>query len=224
MDRQQLDRGHAEVAQVVGDRRRRQAGVRPAQVLGHPVVQGGHALDVHLVDHGVAPAAAHRGVAAPVEGVVDDDAAGDVRRGVLEVRARRGCPGRSRRPPGSGQVARDRLAVGVEQQLVRVEAQPLLGPPRPVDAVAVAGARARRRGARRARCPGSARSAAWRVSTPSSSKRQTQAWVAGGRVDREVGRLRRPGRPQRVVPPRPHLRRLAQVAPHSRCHPRHCPR
>ena len=100
--RQQLDRRHAEVVEVVDDRRRRQPGVRAAQVLGDAVVQRGDALDVQLVDHGVAPAAAHRRVVAPQSKVgVDDDAA---RRGTARsprsLRSSRVGPRRSRRSPG----------------------------------------------------------------------------------------------------------------------------
>ena len=139
MHGQQLDRRHAEVLEVVGHRRRGQSGVRPAQLLGHPVVQRGHALDVHLVDHGVAPAAARRGRPAPVEVVVDDDAA----------RGTYGAESRSLRVVGvvlhvaedrlvDDEVARHGPAVGVEQQLGGVEPQPGPRVPRPVGAVAVA--------------------------------------------------------------------------------------
>ena len=138
MHGQQLDRRHAEVLEVVGDGRRRQSGVRPAELLGHPVVQRGHALDVHLVDHGVAPAAVRRGVRAPLEVVVDDHAAGDVRRRV-EVAAGLGVVLHVAEDGlVDDEVARHGPAVGVEQQLGGVEPQSGLGVPRPVGAIAVA--------------------------------------------------------------------------------------
>ena len=90
LHRQQLDGGDAEVLQVVDDDRVTEAGVRPAQLLGDPVVQLGEALDVQLVDGGVAPPRADLAVVAPVEVVVDHDAAGDVRRGVALVAPLRG--------------------------------------------------------------------------------------------------------------------------------------
>ena len=89
MHRQQLDRGDAEVAQVVGDRGMREAGVRAPQVLGHPFVERGEALDVQLVDDSVAPAPPQLGVVAPVEVVMHDHAPGDVRRRVAVVCRRR---------------------------------------------------------------------------------------------------------------------------------------
>ena len=48
--RHQLDRGDAELGQVLGDRGVREAGVRAAQLLGDVGVQLGQALDVGLVD------------------------------------------------------------------------------------------------------------------------------------------------------------------------------
>ena len=50
VDRHQLDRGDAELGQVVGDRGVGQAGVRAAQLLGDVGVQLGQPLDVGLVD------------------------------------------------------------------------------------------------------------------------------------------------------------------------------
>ena len=148
MDRQQLDGGDAEVVEVVGDHVVPQPGVGPAQLLGDPVVQRGEALDVQLVDRGVAPAGADLAVVAPVEVVVHDDAAPDVRRGVALVAVVEVVPARlvadgvvldvAEHGRVGDELAAHRARVGIQQQLVRVEPQPLVGAPRAVDPVAVA--------------------------------------------------------------------------------------
>ena len=127
VDRQQLDRGDAQALHVVQRLVGGQAGVRAAQVLAHGRVAHGEAADVGLVDHRLVPGPARRGVALPVEALVDDHAARH-RVGVvvvveLEVGgvAAVGHVGQHvRRVPADRPV--DGLGVGVEQQLVRVEA------------------------------------------------------------------------------------------------------
>ncbi len=184
VDRQQLDRGHAEVAQVVDDRRGREPGVRSAQLLGHPVVQLGHALDVQLVDDGVAPPASRGAVVAPVEPVVDDHAERHLAGRVEEVARLRSVHGVAEDRRVLHQLAADGPRVRVEQQLLRVEPQPLRRAPtarRPGSRSAVpAGSRA----PRRARCRACARSAG-----------------AGSRC-----RRRRPGRGTPPTPPAPRPR------------------
>jgi hypothetical protein len=225
---QQLDRRHAEVLEVVGHRGRRQAGVRPAELLGHPVVQGGHALDVHLVDHGVAPPAVRRGVRAPLEVVVHHDAARDVRSRV-EVAARRGVVHHVAEDGlVDDEVARDGLPVGVEEQLGRVEPQAGLGVPRSVGAVAVE------------RAPGDARDGAVphaqrvlgepvpRLHAVVVEQADPHRASLGG-VHREVGRVPGPRRAQGMVATRPDRHGLAVVLPGSgppggRCHAGHCRR
>ena len=166
-----------------------QAGVGAPQLLGDPVVQRGEPLDVQLVDDGVAPAAPHRRVARPSR----------------SRRAPRRCAGRTAPSPrwsrswgvpldvgrttgpvaGRDSCPTDRAGVGVEQQLVRVEAQALAGCPRPVDPVAVAVPRGdtRQRAVPDAEAELGQRRAG--VSTPcsSSSNRHTQAprWRRGRR-------------------------------------------
>ena len=54
LDRHQLDRGDAELHQVLDDARVGEAGEGAAQLLGDVVARRGHALDVRLVDDGVA--------------------------------------------------------------------------------------------------------------------------------------------------------------------------
>ena len=192
VDRQQLDRRDAEVVEVVGDHVVAQPGVRAAQLLGDPVVQRGEALDVQLVDRGVAPAGAGSAGRRPSRS----------RRATTTLRPTYGAESRSSRRSGShrsgrasvrlvavdrrvgDELAADRAGVGVEQQLVRVEAQPAVGGPR-----------ARRRGSRSA---GPGRSAGHGAvpdaeavlgqgvpgldlaAAPSSSNRHSQTAVASG--------------------------------------------
>ena len=135
--RQQLDRRDAERGQVLDRGRVREAGVRALDVLGDERVLAGVALDVRLVEDRLAPRRGGRRVVAPVEAVGDDDAARHVRRGVARVGARR--VGRHDRPRhvGGGDVAGDRAGVRVDQELVRVEPQAVVGNPGPVRAEAV---------------------------------------------------------------------------------------
>ena len=203
VDREQLDRGDAEVDEVVGDGRMSHAGVGPADLLGHPVVELGHALDVRLVDHGVAPAAAHRLVALPVELVVHDDAAGRERGGVDRARLVRLLDVVAEGLGTRLHLAADRAGIGVQQQLVGVEPEPLCREPRPFDAVAVELATGD---------PGQGA-----VPDPEGVLGQLvmglvalvveQADVDGGRrrgVDREVRRLLRPLGAQRPTAAGPH--------------------
>ncbi len=144
VDREQLDRRHPEILQVGDGRLAGQARVGPAEILAHGRVQPGEALDVGLVDDRLVPRPPRRPVALPVEAGVDDHAARHGRRRVLVVELEVGV-----RVLGVGDVGQgvglvpghrpvDRLGVRVEQELVRVEAVPVLRRERPVDAVAVA--------------------------------------------------------------------------------------
>ena len=218
VDGEQLDRGDAEVAQVVRDGGRREPGVRAAQLLGDAVVQLRHALDVQLVDDRVPPATLHRLVAAPVEPVVHDHALGDVRRGVGVVAIGR-RPGVVPEDRGHRvELTADGACVGVEEQLRRVEAQPLLRRPRPGDPVAVAGAD---RDARDGAVPDAQGALGQPVPGLLAGlvEEADPGGVALGSPDREVRRLGRPRRPERVVAPRPDRRGLASGAPESGSHP-----
>ena len=222
--RQQLDRGDAEVLEVVDDRRGRQPGVRAAQLLGHPVVQRGHALDVQLVDDAVAPAVPQRRSSPQSK----SSSSTTTLRGTYGAESAVAHLGRLARDVAEdrrvdGQVAADRLRERVEQQLVDVEPQPLLRVPRPGDPVAVAGAR---RDVRDRAVPDAERLLGEPVLHLAPVVVE-QADPGGGRprcVDREVRRLRRPGRAERPVAARPHGCSLAAGAPQSRGHPRHCSR
>ncbi len=105
------------------------------------------ALDVRLVDDGLRPRRAEQAVALPVEAGVDDERLRDRLGVVLVVGLEVGDVGvvgdvgqRARLLPLD--LALDRLAVRVDEQLAGVEAVALLGQVRAVHAVAVALARA----------------------------------------------------------------------------------
>ena len=127
VDRQQLDRGHAERLEVRDRVLVGEPGVGAAQVLAHAGAQLREALDVRLVDHRLVPRRAQRAVALPVEARVDHHALRD-RVGVvlvvaLEVGVR--LAGRDVREDVAAvepDRALDRLRVRVEQELARVEA------------------------------------------------------------------------------------------------------
>ena len=140
--RQQLDGSHAERRQVRDRAVRCEARIGAAQVLAHVGVQLREALHVQLVDGGLVPGSLESPVALPVERRVDHDAArhrGRVIR-VVGHGLGSGLTGavrqRVRRLPAHAAV--DRLRVGIEQELGRVEEVPALGRPRPVDTQAVA--------------------------------------------------------------------------------------
>ncbi len=134
----QLEGGHAELAEVRGDSRVRQPGVRAAQALRHFRVALRQSLDVRLVDDRLVVGDVERVVALPVEERVDDHPEGHVPHGVVVV-ARVGITevvAEQRLVPVD--LAGRGLGVGVEQQLVGVAPKAALGVPRTVDAVAVA--------------------------------------------------------------------------------------
>jgi hypothetical protein len=78
VDREQLDRGYAEVDQMREGAVVAQTGVGPLQRLGHRGMGRGEALDMDLVDHRVGVAVARPGTIGPVEGRVHHQAARDV--------------------------------------------------------------------------------------------------------------------------------------------------
>ena len=120
----ELNRGDADAAQMVDDRRVGDRGVRAADLLRDVGVRHRQALDVRLVDDRLGVRDARVAVACPVEERVDDDAEHRVRRrieivaGVVlaeVVREERLVP---------VDLTVDGLGVGVEQELVRVGAPP----------------------------------------------------------------------------------------------------
>ena len=133
----QLDGCHAEREEVLHHRLRRKPGIGPPE-LGRDVwVTGREALHVHLVDDGLIPGGLGRPVVAPVEERADHDV---LRHGGCRVRSRHAAlvgllMGEERPVPAN--LPLDRLAVGVEQQLVGVEAVPRCRPPRAVNPEAI---------------------------------------------------------------------------------------
>ena len=133
--RHQLDRGDAELLQVLDHRRVPDRAVGAAQFLGDARVPHRQTLDVRLVDDRVVVRDPRQRVVAPVEVRVDHDALGHE-----PGRVAGGHPVRAvqlvavqRRVPLDLPV--DRLRVWVEQQLVRVEPVPaarLVPPVHPV--------------------------------------------------------------------------------------------
>ena len=126
---------------MLDHRRRGQAAIGAAQVRRHVLALLRQALDVRLVDDGVFPGdvGAHL-AAAPVEGLVDDDGLRHAARIVApverEVLARAaGAIGEMRVAPH--QPSGEPPGIGIEQQLVGVEAVAVLGLIGPVNAIAV---------------------------------------------------------------------------------------
>ena len=143
VDRQQLDRRDTQPEQVVDEGGVGQAGIRSPEVLGDARVQLRGVLDVDLVDQRLGERASRELVCAPVELVLDDDAARHVRRRVAVVADPQvaaqvgpdavGVDGRVEVHP-----ALDGAGVGVEEQLGRVVQQGPVGVPVAVDAEGVA--------------------------------------------------------------------------------------
>ena len=147
VDRQQLDRRHAERAEVLDRRFRRQARIGAAQVVANGRMQLREALDVGLVDDGVVPGRARRRVALPVEARVDDDALRD-RGGVVLVVDARGRRRRRRRARREAVAASQSIgpsiafAYGSIRSLLGLNRWPCRRAVAAVDAVAVPLARA----------------------------------------------------------------------------------
>jgi hypothetical protein len=122
VDRLELDRGHAELDEVVDDRRRGQARVGAAQLGLDARVLHGEALHVGLVDDGLLPRRVRVPVVAPVEERVHDDGLRHVGGAVAlvhdEVLLAEGVAEDAVVPVD---LAVDRLRVGVDEELARVE-------------------------------------------------------------------------------------------------------
>ncbi len=128
VDRHQLERGHAEPLEVLDHAGMRQRRIGAALWNTHVVEELGEPLHVGLVDHRLGPGHVRRPVVAPRERVVDHNRFRHRRRAVApvegEVGARRehAVAEQSVRP---ARLAEQRLGVGIDQQLVGVEAMPL---------------------------------------------------------------------------------------------------
>src|SRR5688572_24060883 len=131
MNGQQLDGGDAECLDVGDDVLVREAAEGAALALGHLRVPLGVAAHVRLVDDGAVPGhGTPHLLALPVEVGVDDDAFGHEGRAVALIEGEIGLlvlqrVAEHRRIPG--QAADVRARVGIEEQLVGVEAMALFG-------------------------------------------------------------------------------------------------
>ena len=142
MHRHQLDRGDAELREVLDDRRVGDAGVGAADLLGDVRVGHRQALDVRLVDHRLVVLVRRRAVVAPVEERVDDHREHRVAQAVVVVEGLRLAEPVGEQRLVAVDLAVDGLGVRVEQQLRRVAAVPVRRVVRAVHPVAVALARA----------------------------------------------------------------------------------
>ena len=134
MHRQKLDGRDPQVRKIGPNGVMCQPRVRSTQFLGDARVAHGEALDVHLVDHGVREVPPERGVRAPVEGRVRDQAERHVPGGVERAGRVVVVPGVVVHLGAERDLAADRPRVRVEQQLGRVAAQPAGGVVRPAHA------------------------------------------------------------------------------------------
>jgi hypothetical protein len=208
MDRQELHGGDAERAEV----RDRLLGGEPrvgaAQVVAHAGMELREAPDVRLVDHRLVPRRPRKLVALPIERRVDHDALRDRGRVVLVVglEVGVGAAGDVRKHVRRIPVDRalDRLGIRVDQQLVGVEAPPLLRGPRPVHPVRVppAGADLRQVAVPVERRPLGQRDARLVVVLVEEAELDVHGVL---REQREVRPLAVPGRPEGEGAPRPDL-------------------
>ncbi len=138
VDRHQFHRRHAHQGQVVDGLGRGHGRVGAPHLGGDGGVQGGEALDVDLIDHGLVQGDVGGPVVAPVEGGVHDHRQGHVGPAVGGARAVLVAEHVGEHLLAPAHLPGDGLGVGIEQQLGRVAAQAGGRIPRPVDAVAVA--------------------------------------------------------------------------------------
>jgi hypothetical protein len=146
----ELQRRDAEPAQVLDGRGVGDAGIRPADLLGHVGMAHRQPLDVRLIDDRLVVAVPRRAVLAPVEERVGDhrehrvpervDLVGHGRQTELRI-----VEGVAEQRLVAAHLPVDGLGVWVQQQLGRVAAMPVCRVVGAVDAVAVALARLHRR-------------------------------------------------------------------------------
>ncbi len=139
MNRQELDRRHAETLQILDRLGVRHSCITAAQIVGDERVGLGKALDVRLVHDRAMPGRSRAPILSPVEERVDDDALGHERRAV-EIVARGFRRHEVIREDRLVPVPRpvDRLRVRIEQQLGWVAPRALFRRPRSVHPEAVA--------------------------------------------------------------------------------------
>ncbi len=135
--RQELDGRHAEPHQVLDRGLRGEPEVGAPQILGDAGVALGEPAHVQLVDDRLVPRALDGPVVAPRERRVDDRGQRRVRGVVAIVEAVRCADREAEHAVVPAHVPADRLGVGIEDQLGRVEPVALTQVVRPVDAVAI---------------------------------------------------------------------------------------
>jgi len=139
VDRQELHGRDTERLQVLNRFRIREAGVGPAQVLWDAWMPLREALDVNFVDNSLMQSAAQRPVALPVEGVIDDDRSGHVRRAVAIVALEIVAAERVGKDGGGPlDLSGDRLRVRIHEELGGIAAMSPGRIPRAIDAETVA--------------------------------------------------------------------------------------
>jgi hypothetical protein len=139
MHRHELDRGHAQIAEMVEHGIRRKPEKGAALALRNLTVSHGHAFDVALVDDGSTPRNTRGPVVGPIERRVHDHTFRQHARAVARVHRRALTVGH-----GVGEQllapshrTADRARVGIEQQLGRIEPVSLGRSKGAVDAEAV---------------------------------------------------------------------------------------
>ena len=103
-------------------------------------MQLGKALDVQLVDNGLVPWRARRPVVPPGKGRIDDHGQGGIRRVIPLVKGQVGlwvAQAVAEEFVGPAHITANSLGIGVEHDLVRIEAVPLLGLIGAMDAIAI---------------------------------------------------------------------------------------
>src|SRR5579884_2368313 len=139
MDRQELDRRDAKVADMVDDGRLAQAAIGAAQLLANAGMELGVAADMELIDDRALPGRPWDAVLPPGKGRIDDATTRHERRTVSYVE--RGVVPRlhlvaeHRRIPF--EVSHDRFRIRIQQELVRVEPVPVLRLIGSVNAIAI---------------------------------------------------------------------------------------
>ena len=146
MDRQELDRGDAELDEMLDHGRVAEGVIGAADRLRHSRMELGQALHMGLVDDGVGQRAARRAVVAPVMGRVLDDAFRHHRRAVAPVggevaAVRAHAIAEQRIVPADA--AEELARIGIDQELVRIEAVAVARVVGSVHAIAVELARAK---------------------------------------------------------------------------------
>ena len=127
--RQQADRGDAEPLQMRQDRRVGKAGIGAAHRFGNAGMQAGEALDMQFVQHGLGRRALGRCIVDPVGVVIDHPGLQRMGRVVARIGPRRFVRIGAQVIVAPLEAADDFARPRVEQQLVRIEAMAMVGPP-----------------------------------------------------------------------------------------------